>query len=182
MEAFNTYGLVKKVVERIPPKQLAVRYGNTEVYPGITLTPSMTKSYPQIRFDNEPGVFYALIMNDPDFPSRSDPKFAEFSQWLVLNIHDGDVNKGDAIHEYTGPLPSRGTGHHRYVFMLYKQPRGRIDVSGMKKLNSRSWEGRKNQSMKEFAKKYQLQDATFGNFFQCEWDDYVTKAQEQMKM
>lgn len=24
MEAFNTYGLVKKVVERIPPKQLAV--------------------------------------------------------------------------------------------------------------------------------------------------------------
>ena len=50
----------------------------------------------------------------------------------------------------------------------------------MKKLNARIWEGRKNQSMKDFTKKYHLQEAAFGNFFQCEWDDYVTKAQMQM--
>lgn len=48
------------------------------------------------------------------------------------NIPDGDVSKGDLIVDYLQPFPSRGTGYHRYVFVLYKQE-GKIDYSKMKK-------------------------------------------------
>ncbi|XP_036367920.1 protein D2-like [Octopus sinensis] len=182
MEAFNTHGLVNRIVDRLPSKQLLVRYNNVEIEPGMTITPSQSRNPPQILFDSHPREYYTLIMNDPDSPSRNDPKFSEFNHWLVVNIREGDVSKGETMSEYVGPLPAKGSGHHRYVFMLYKQPNGRMDFPGLKKLTNNSAEGRPNHRMRDFARKYYLQDAIYGNFFQAEWDESVPKLQQQIKM
>ncbi|GAB1599010.1 phosphatidylethanolamine-binding protein homolog F40A3.3-like [Argonauta hians] len=182
MEAFKAHGLVGRVIDRIPQKQLNVRYGSSDVQPGVNLTPTMTKHQPQIKFDGEANSYYTLIMNDTDFPSRSEQKMGEFQHWMIVNIPGSDISRGDVLTDYVGPIPSKGTGYHRYVFMLFKQPKGKMEFRGERKINNRTSEGRKMYNMMEFAAKYSLQEPIYGNFFQSEWDDSVPKVYEQMKM
>ncbi|VDN41110.1 unnamed protein product [Dibothriocephalus latus] len=42
---------------------------------------------------------------------------------------DGAPKSGDLVVEYSPPLPYQGTGFHRYVFVLYCQEKGPIDLS-----------------------------------------------------
>ena len=61
-------------------------------------------------------------MTDPDAPSRSKPVGREWVHWVVGNIPGNDVAKGDHLKGYVGSGPPKGTGKHRYVLALYKQP------------------------------------------------------------
>ena len=61
-------------------------------------------------------------MTDPDTPSRTDPMFGECQHWVVINIPGADVSKGQTMVEYMGSGPPKGTGFHRYIFVVYKQP------------------------------------------------------------
>jgi hypothetical protein len=38
-----------------------------------------------------------------------------------VDIPGSDVNEGHVLTQYVGPAPPKGTGLHRYVFVLYKQ-------------------------------------------------------------
>lgn len=58
---------------------------------------------------------------DPDAPSRQAPASREFVHWLVVNIPGDQVAKGDTLAEYVGSGPPKGSGLHRYVFLVYKQ-------------------------------------------------------------
>ena len=44
----------------------------------------------------------------------------------------GDVSSGEVIMDYLQPIPTRGTGLHRMVFLLFKQNK-KIDFSEEKK-------------------------------------------------
>lgn len=48
------------------------------------------------------------------------------------NIPGSDVTKGDCLVDYMRPIPAKGIGYCRYVFVLYKQEK-RIDYSEYKK-------------------------------------------------
>lgn len=74
------------------------------------------------------------------------------------------------------------TGHHRYVFMMYKQSRGRMEFQGLPRLNRHCADGRLNHRMRDFARKYNLGEPVSGNFFQAEWDESVPKLQEHFRM
>ena len=52
----------------------------------------------------------------------SDPKFREWRHWTVVNIPGMNINAGHLAAVYVGAGPPKGTGYHRYVFLLYKQP------------------------------------------------------------
>lgn len=80
--------------------------------------------------------------------------------------------------EYVGSGPPKGTGLHRYVFLVYKQP-GKISPDEPK-LTNRSGDHRGKFSVSKFAKKYNLGDPVFGNFFQAEWDNYVPTLYKQL--
>jgi len=43
----------------------------------------------------------------------------EILHWMVCNIPDGDVTRGDTTMAYLPPVPWKGSGHHRHVFALY---------------------------------------------------------------
>lgn len=62
-------------------------------------------------------------MTDPDAPSRIEPTYREFKHWLVTNIPGMDVASGDTLTEFVGSGPPMGTGLHRYVFLVYEQPK-----------------------------------------------------------
>lgn len=59
-----------------------------------------------------------------------------------MNIPGNDVAKGQTLSEYVGSGPPKGTGLHRYVMLVYKQP-GRIQPEE-KRLTNRSGDGRAN--------------------------------------
>ncbi|KAL3243453.1 hypothetical protein MRX96_020520 [Rhipicephalus microplus] len=84
----------------------------------------------------------------------------------------------ETLSEYVGSGPPKGTGLHRYVFLVYKQP-GKLSCDE-KRLTNRSGDHRGCFKVREFAKKYQLGEPVAANFYQAEWDDYVPKLYEQL--
>ncbi|OQR70348.1 phosphatidylethanolamine-binding [Tropilaelaps mercedesae] len=119
----------------------------------------------------EPGALYTLVMTDPDAPSRQNPILGEVKHWIVVNIEGGQLERGETLAGYRGSGPPKGSGIHRYIFVLYKQA-GRI-AFGETLIPSSSREGRTSFKVREFAKKYRLGEPVAGNFFRAEWDPYV---------
>lgn len=66
-------------------------------------------------------ISFKILFEDPDAPSRKEPKFGEWHHWIVVNIPGNDISKGDTVAEYVGSGPPPDTGLHRYVFLVYKQ-------------------------------------------------------------
>lgn len=54
-------------------------------------------------------------------------------KWTVCfcrgNIPGGDVQAGEELCHYLPPFPAKGTGFHRYVYVLFKQE-GPVDFQG----------------------------------------------------
>ncbi|KAI8426981.1 hypothetical protein MSG28_014636 [Choristoneura fumiferana] len=121
---FKKHCVVPDVINT-PPSELAhVQYSSSlhNVDPGKELTPTQVKDKPVVKWAAKENVYYVLAMVDPDAPSREKPKFREWHHWLVGNIQGGDLNKSEVLSDYIGSGPPKGTGLHRYVFLVYKQP------------------------------------------------------------
>lgn len=94
---------------------------------GNELTPTEVKDKPAVTWDAEKGAFYTLIMIDLDAPSRACPTWREVRHWLVVNIPESSIENGDEVVEFISSGPPKDTGLHRYVFLVYKQPNGKIE-------------------------------------------------------
>lgn len=104
------------------PSGVSVNLGNE-------LTPTKVKDKPIVSWDAEKNAYYTLFMVDPDAPSRRNPINREFRHWLVVNIPESSVEKGDEMIEFIGSGAPKNTGLHRYIYLIYKQPNGPIDFS-----------------------------------------------------
>ncbi|KFM57900.1 Phosphatidylethanolamine-binding protein 1, partial [Stegodyphus mimosarum] len=177
--AMEEHGVVPDVVDTVPQYTAEIRYGDNVVSLGNELTPTQVKDPPtHISYPAEKGGLYTLCMTDPDAPSRQNPKYREWHHWLVVNIPETDVSSGTVLSEYVGSGPPKGTGLHRYVFLVYKQP-GKLNCDE-KRLPNTSGDHRGNFKIQNFAKKYNLGHPIAGNFYQAKWDDYVPKLYEQL--
>lgn len=153
------------------PEDLSVNLGNI-------LTPTQVKEQPKVEWTADEGAFYTLLMTDPDAPSRKEPSRREFRHWLVINIPGNDLSAGEPIFQYIGSGPPQGTGLHRYVFLLFKQPSGKVDFESPY-VSDHSALGRPATSTRDLIKKYKLQ-LVAGNFYQAEYDDYVPTLHAQL--
>jgi len=178
MDAFDKESVLQDIHIKKPPSLLQVKYGSTEVTPGLVLTPTQVKDEPVVTWNADAHDFYTLVMNDPDAPSRADPKFGQWHHWCVVNIPGADISKGEVLSQYVGSGPPNGTGLHRYVFLLFKQT-GKLTFD-VPRLTNRSGDGRAKQDVAKFAEKHHLGDPVAGNFYQAEWDDYVPRLYEQL--
>ncbi|CAG5049633.1 unnamed protein product [Parnassius apollo] len=171
-KSFAEYAVVPDVVAVAPTALLKVTYpSGVEVKEGNELTPTQVKDQPTVSWDAEQNAFYTVAMTDPDAPSRKEPKYREYQHWLVGNVPGSDVSKGDVLSAYVGAGPPLGTGLHRYVFLVYKQP-DKIEFDE-KRLTNISRDGRATFSIAKFSEKYNLGNPVAGNFFQAQYDDYV---------
>lgn len=90
---------------------------------------------------------HSVLSADPDSPSRDAPKARSWQHWIVGNIPGDNIDSGDVLTECefngncenyssamtlvpsnvsdVGAVPARGTGLHRYVFLLFEQNGGR---------------------------------------------------------
>ena len=72
---------------------------------------------------------------------------------MVVNIPDNQVPAGETLVEYIGSAPSRGSGFHRYVFLLFAQPGLSPMAFDQPKLTNQSLNGRAGFKIREFANK-----------------------------
>lgn len=119
-----------------------------------------------------------IFFPDPDIPVRGYNR--EWQHWLVGNIPEDKVAKGEVLTEYVGPAPPKGSGKHRYVFLLYKQNQGAITFTE-RRIGNR--DKRRNRfSIKRFAEKYNLEGPLAGNYLKAEFDDYVPTIHKQIAL
>ncbi|XP_059609197.1 protein D2-like [Phlebotomus argentipes] len=170
---FRSHDVVPDVIPNAPENPLEVKYpSGVFVDFGNELAPVDVKDVPTVTWNANPEHLYTLISVDPDVPNRENPEFSEIKSWMVVNIPGNNVANGETIVEYIGSGPYKDSGLHRYVFIVLKQPSGKIDFSGEKKATKSEQDGRRNFSILKFAEKYSL-DVFAGNFFLAQFDDYV---------
>lgn len=168
-------------VDEKPAEVLVVKYGSLEIDElGKVLTPTQVQNRPtSIEWNGcDAGKLYTLAMTDPDAPSRKDPKFREWHHFLVVNMKGNDVGSGCVISDYVGSGPPKGTGLHRYVWLVYEQS-AELKCSEPV-LTNRSGDNRGKFKIQAFRKKYGLGSPVAGSCYQAEWDDYVPKLYEQL--
>ncbi len=82
-------------------------------------TVAETEAAPAIRFPKQEGMYYTILMYDPDAPAGN------WVHMLKMNVSSGDEH-GDVLMSYVGPSPPAGSGlgpqgTHRYITLVYKQ-------------------------------------------------------------
>lgn len=168
------------MVSTTPKQLLHVEWPSSRVEAklGNELTPTQVRVKPVVHFAADPYAYYTLIMTDPDAPSRKSPSRREWHHWLVVNIPGSKIDKGQTLTEYVGSATPKGTGLHRYVLLVYKQP---FKLSFNEPfISNRDGNSRGNFSAKNFAYKYKLGDPVAGNFYVAQYDDFVPVAQKQL--
>lgn len=110
----------------IPHLNLEVFYDlkNESVLPvctGNVIKPAEALEPPTVAYESDGNTLWTLALTNLDGNLTENDK--EYAHWLVANIPGTSIEKGDVIAEYLRPFPLKGTGYHRYVFVLYKQDR-----------------------------------------------------------
>uniref|UniRef100_A0A8C8SRI0 Phosphatidylethanolamine binding protein 1 n=1 Tax=Pelusios castaneus TaxID=367368 RepID=A0A8C8SRI0_9SAUR len=126
----------------------------------------------------DPQKLYTLVLTDPDAPSRKDPKFREWHHFLVVNMKGNDISSGCVLSDYVGSGPPKGTGLHRYVWLVYEQTQPLTCNEPI--LTNRSGDKRGKFQVASFRRKYNLGPPLAGTCYQAEWDSYVPKLYEQL--
>ncbi|EDV90700.1 phosphatidylethanolamine-binding protein homolog F40A3.3 [Drosophila grimshawi] len=178
-ESFKKHKIIPDILQVAPAKLLKVTYASgVEVNSGNELTPTQVKNNPRLEWETEENALYAVILTDPDAPSRKEPKFREWHHWLVVNVPGTQVDKGDVLSAFVGAGPPQGTGLHRYVFLVYKQSQ-KLSCNEPH-IPKTSGDKRGKFSTEKFVAKYKLGNPVAGNFFQAQWDDYVPTLYKQL--
>ncbi|KAI1720687.1 phosphatidylethanolamine-binding protein domain-containing protein [Ditylenchus destructor] len=122
-EAFTAHLVLPDVLSKLPNAKLFVSYSDhVSIELGNLVMPEYVDFRPIISLEtfNE-RKYYTLIMTDPDVPNRAMPSDREYLHWMITNITGNSLEKGDEIVSYEAPLPKKGSGLHRYVFILLEQ-------------------------------------------------------------
>ncbi|XP_042364018.1 39S ribosomal protein L38, mitochondrial [Plectropomus leopardus] len=159
----------------LPQVLLRVCYGQDnsgQVYYGNRLTPTEAASVPQISFDAEEDSLWTLLLTCPDEHLLDNE--AEYIHWLVGNIPGGAVQAGEELCHYLPPFPAKGTGFHRYIYVLFKQD---APVNFQEDVRPSPCHSLADRTFKtvDFYRKHQDKITPAGlAFFQSHWDESVT--------
>ncbi|XP_055327318.1 39S ribosomal protein L38, mitochondrial-like [Paramacrobiotus metropolitanus] len=144
----------------------------TPVHRGNHILPADAMKVPDFVYAAPDDTLWTLTMVNLD--GNLQDSEAEYLHWMVSNIPGGDVAKGETIVDYLQPIPVRGTGFHRYAFLLFQQ-KDRMDFRALKTSELRPTLSARIFRMKEFyrARQDDLMPAGLA-FFLSEWDESVT--------
>ncbi|XP_044750335.1 protein D3-like [Coccinella septempunctata] len=172
----NQESIVPEVIDVAPQGTISVTYpSGKEVKFGNELTPTEVKDEPTVSWEANSDEYYLLIMTDHDTPEE----VREVKHWLVGNIKGSDLSTGEVFAEYLGSGPPKGTGLHKYIFLVYKQPQ-KIDFHEPPRVAHNSRANRLKFSVRNFAKEYNLGDPVAGNYYKAQWDEYVDERNKHM--
>lgn len=128
-----------------------VRVHEVQSTPIISISPiSPSSDKPTTTPSSSEKQHFTLMLIDPDAPTPDDPKFAYWRHWVVTNVSvpegEGDdvVGTGRTLTQYLAPGPKDESGPHRYLFLLFAEPQGGLqlekgDVGGEEFVDRRSF-------------------------------------------
>ncbi|XP_069510838.1 large ribosomal subunit protein mL38 isoform X2 [Ambystoma mexicanum] len=174
------YGIYRDLFDSatfVPRVPLRIEYSQNQewampVYHGNVVTPSEALNPPQVSFDADEGSLWTLLLTNPDGHLRE--THLEYVHWLVGNIPGNQILSGEEVCHYFPPFPAKGTGHHRHIFILFKQDH-RIDFrDDVRPTPCHSLRMRTFKTL-DFYRKHQDDMTPAGlAFFQCQWEESVT--------
>ncbi|XP_053557655.1 phosphatidylethanolamine-binding protein 1 isoform X2 [Bombina bombina] len=127
---------------------------------------------PTIEWEGmDPRKLYTVALTDPDVPSRKECHLGEWHHLLAVNVKGNDLSTGCILTAYLGSAPAKGTGLHRYTWLVYEQT-GPINCNE-RILGTTSADHRAQFKVAAFRKKYKLGAPIAGACYQAEWDDFV---------
>lgn len=103
---------------------MKILYNNSEIPKGAFLTPLQANVEPKVEYISNSNALYTLIMYDPD------AVVGNYLHWVAINIPGNNVSNGQTLLNYKGPAPPKGSGIHRYIFLIYEQD-GRINTQNI---------------------------------------------------
>ncbi|XP_022445277.1 39S ribosomal protein L38, mitochondrial isoform X1 [Delphinapterus leucas] len=180
------YGLYRDLFHGatfVPRVPLHVAYAVGEddlvpVYYGNEVTPTEAAQAPEVTYKADEGSMWTLLLTNLD-GHLLEPD-AEYLHWLVTNIPGNRVAEGQETCPYLPPFPARGSGFHRFAFLLFKQDKP-IDFSGDTRPSPCYQLAQRTFHTFDFYKKHQDAMTPAGlAFFQCRWDDSVTHIFHQL--
>merc|ERR1712176_219091 len=184
---FKSDGIIPDVVDNEPLEVLTMEYRlNGNVFKlskmGQILTPEQVQDAPNnLAFKGcDDKKLYTIILTDPDARDRIKHEFREWVHCVRVNVNGNDLTKsGDNIIDYVGSGPPQGSGMHRYVWLIYEQINGKIDINkcGQKKLISGGGkgEGRRSWKARKFVSDNKLGPLVAGTYYNAEYDQFVPK-------
>ncbi|KAI1094214.1 PEBP-like protein [Rostrohypoxylon terebratum] len=111
--------------------------GNTvkvdDVQDEPTITVHRGGSASSSRAKESSDMTYAIVMTDPDAPSRDNPVWSEFCHFIATGVK---ISSSESVMQLSGlkdivsyrpPGPPAKTGKHRYVFLLLEPANGTSD-------------------------------------------------------
>ncbi|KAK5656727.1 hypothetical protein OQA88_4275 [Cercophora sp. LCS_1] len=121
---------------------------------GNTLRPEDLQDVPKILLSHHcahsmyENSSYAMVLTDPDAPSRDNPEWSEFCHWIATGrgsdhqysdpgCEDPVQARLEDVMPYKPPGPPKDTGKHRYVFLLLKPKNGTSEELHLSKLSDR---------------------------------------------
>lgn len=142
-----------------------------KVYTGNVVKPKEAETKPHVSYRANDDALFTLVMSTPDGNMINSNN--EMCHWFVGNIPGSRIDEGERLIDYLKPIPIKGVGYYRYVFVVYKQNK-RIDYSAYKKpepcseLKDRDW------NTYQFYRAHQDHITPCGlAFFQSDWDNSV---------
>ncbi|XP_061393173.1 protein D2-like [Musca vetustissima] len=172
--------IIPDVLDEAPMQFLKVTYvDDVSADRGIELTPTQVKDPPNVEWEPETDdTYYTLLLTNPDVPSRENPAWRDWVHWLVVNIPGNQIDNGEVLDDYIGAGGRPGTGLHRYIILLFKQP-GKLEFDEQRHGKTEA-AGRENLYTRQFMEKYQLGTPVAGNVFLSQYDDYVPILYKQL--
>ncbi|XP_064466787.1 large ribosomal subunit protein mL38-like [Ornithodoros turicata] len=141
----------------------------TPVHSGNIILPSEATKVPVVHFESEPETLWTLVLTSLDGHLLEHEM--EYLHWFVGNIKGGDMANADVLCSYLQPFHPKGTGYHRYVFVLYKQE-GHLDYTDVRLPTNCTSLKQRTFKTYDFYKKYEDKITPAGlAFFQSVWDD-----------
>ncbi|XP_055380790.1 39S ribosomal protein L38, mitochondrial [Condylostylus longicornis] len=157
---------------------------NHSIFYGNVLSASCTVNEPNITFDHNKNLliknfdssetsYWSILMVSPDTHLFSG-KNENFLNWFIGNIPNGGIKNGEEICKYLQPIPAKGFGFQRNVFILFRQSK----LIDFQKFKNKSFNDLLDRhfNVLEFYREHQENITPAGlSFFQSEWDESVTK-------
>lgn len=87
-----------------------------------------------------------------------------------MNLDKNTIAHDKTLVHYNGPTPPKGSGQHRYVFLVFKQTRdfdNKVEAEIRNKYKDNA-SNRGGFNVKQFAQEHGLGDAVAYNYFETE--------------
>ncbi|KAG2137948.1 PEBP-like protein [Suillus clintonianus] len=145
---------------------------------GNTLNSTSSLTPPTVSFTPmKDEAIYTIVMTDPDAPTRENQTYGQYRHWLATGVRppkgvddSAEFTQPDTT-AYLSPNPPAGSGSHRYVLLLYREPSVNFTIPTDAIENGSDFNSRRNWNATIFAASYDL-ELVAANFF------YVSGAQQ----